>query len=125
MLAQEGRGNQVFWGHRGLCCGEAEKASPTSQGGSCILAEMEGRVGLNSTRDQGSGIRAEGPARMMTGRQANQETKNGSLELARRIYKKHCVRRWKCKRLKLRSLNTFHKETVSQMRNPDLFSWDH
>ena len=35
------------------------------------------------------------------------------------------IRRWKCEGLKLRSLNTFHKESVSQVGNPDLFSWDH
>ena len=35
------------------------------------------------------------------------------------------IRRWKCEGLKLRRLNTFHKESVSQVGNPDLFSWDH
>ena len=35
------------------------------------------------------------------------------------------IRMWKCEGLKRRSLNTFHKESVSQVGNPDLFSWDH
>ena len=35
------------------------------------------------------------------------------------------IRMWKCEGLKRKSLNTFHKERVSQVGNPDLFSWDH
>lgn len=57
VLAWGGRGNRVFWGHHGLCCGKTEKAIPTPQGESCSLVRPEGGVGLQSKDDQHRGFR--------------------------------------------------------------------
>lgn len=56
MLACRGRGNRVLWGRHGLCCGKAEKAIPTPQGESRMLALTKGRVEVESQDDQDSGF---------------------------------------------------------------------
>ena len=91
MLAYEGRGNRVFWGHPGLCCGKVEKVIVTPQGERCILARTEGRVESQGKDDRDSGVQW-GAARIKAERWGNQETKNGSVELEHGIYKKQRVR---------------------------------